>query len=164
MCGGRRYQLIAPELQEINATSHGSSTTSDRLRRLHIQIFAVTWLVYFAPYFTRQAFSAAKVGILGDPSHGLDDRTRDGDPRCDVSNRIRRRSVHLGDAGRSVWAAPGAAGWPGGIGGLGGLNGRDDGHRRVCVPHGGQRPSAVIGLGSPVQDHVRVLRGPFSGA
>jgi sugar phosphate permease len=45
-----------------------TSTALDRLRRWRIQIFAVTWLVYFALYFTRQAFSAAKVGILGDPS------------------------------------------------------------------------------------------------
>ncbi|OPX05543.1 MFS transporter [Mycobacterium sp. AT1] len=42
--------------------------TVDQLRRWRIQIFAATWIVYFAFYFTRQAFSAAKVGILGDPS------------------------------------------------------------------------------------------------
>lgn len=44
------------------------SATLDRLRRWRIQIFAITWLVYFSLYFTRQAFSAAKVGILGDPN------------------------------------------------------------------------------------------------
>lgn len=38
-----------------------------RFRRLRIQIFAITWLAYAGFYFTRQAFSVAKVGILDDP-------------------------------------------------------------------------------------------------
>ena len=47
---------------------HAPSKTIDQLRRWRIQIFAATWIVYFALYFTRQAYSAAKVGILEDPS------------------------------------------------------------------------------------------------
>ncbi|BDY28965.1 Membrane sensor protein UhpC [Mycolicibacterium mageritense] len=53
---------LSPDLQ------HSSIKPLDQLRRWRIQIFAVTWLVYFALYFTRQAFSTAKVGILDDPS------------------------------------------------------------------------------------------------
>lgn len=37
-------------------------------KRLRIKIFGITWLAYAAYYFTRQAFSAAKVGILADPT------------------------------------------------------------------------------------------------
>ncbi|WP_083933309.1 MFS transporter [Sciscionella marina] len=33
-----------------------------------VRIFLITWIAYAAYYFTRQAFSAAKVGILADPS------------------------------------------------------------------------------------------------
>ena len=47
---------------------HAPSEALDQLRRWRIQIFAATWIVYFAFYFTRQAYSAAKVGILDDPS------------------------------------------------------------------------------------------------
>lgn len=36
--------------------------------RWRLQIFGITWLAYAAFYFTRQAFSAAKVGILDDPA------------------------------------------------------------------------------------------------
>jgi MFS transporter, OPA family, glycerol-3-phosphate transporter len=32
------------------------------------QVFAITWLAYFAYYFTRKAFSVAKLGISEDPS------------------------------------------------------------------------------------------------
>lgn len=38
------------------------------LRRWQIQVFAVSWITYAAFYFPRSAFSAAKVGILDDPS------------------------------------------------------------------------------------------------
>lgn len=48
--------------------SSATASTAARMRSWRVQIFVVTWLVYFALYFTRQAFSAAKVGILGDPS------------------------------------------------------------------------------------------------
>ena len=36
-------------------------------KRWRIQIFAVTWIAYAGFYFTRQAFSVAKLGILEDP-------------------------------------------------------------------------------------------------
>ncbi|AQT82758.1 MFS transporter [Mycolicibacterium litorale] len=52
----------------MSSNSQQTVSTVDKLRRWRIQIFATTWLVYFAFYFTRQAYSAAKVGILGDPS------------------------------------------------------------------------------------------------
>ena len=52
-----------------NATT--SSTTTAAIiplyRRWRIQIFAVTWIAYAGFYFTRQAFSVAKLGILEDP-------------------------------------------------------------------------------------------------
>ncbi|OKH71907.1 MFS transporter [Mycobacterium sp. SWH-M3] len=38
-----------------------------RYQRWRIQIFAVTWIAYAGFYFTRQAFSVAKLGILEDP-------------------------------------------------------------------------------------------------
>ncbi|NLU84517.1 MFS transporter [Rhodococcus sp. HNM0569] len=38
-----------------------------RMRRWRIQIFAITWVAYAGFYFTRQAFSVAKLGILEDP-------------------------------------------------------------------------------------------------
>jgi sugar phosphate permease len=37
-----------------------------------MQIFAITWLAYAAFYFTRKAFSVAKLGIAEDPSFMLD--------------------------------------------------------------------------------------------
>jgi len=33
------------------------------MKRWRIQIFAITWLAYAAFYFTRKAFSVAKLGI-----------------------------------------------------------------------------------------------------
>ncbi|MDF2585716.1 MAG: transporter [Mycobacterium sp.] len=44
-----------------------SSSIVPRYRRWRIQIFAVTWIAYAGFYFTRQAFSVAKLGILEDP-------------------------------------------------------------------------------------------------
>ncbi|GAA5113177.1 MFS transporter [Pseudonocardia adelaidensis] len=38
------------------------------LRQWQVQVFAVSWITYAAFYFPRSAFSAAKVGILGDPA------------------------------------------------------------------------------------------------
>ena len=38
------------------------------LQRWRIQIFVITWLAYAAFYFTRKAFSVAKLGIAEDPS------------------------------------------------------------------------------------------------
>ena len=37
------------------------------LQRWRIQIFVITWLAYAAFYFTRKAFSVAKLGIAEDP-------------------------------------------------------------------------------------------------
>lgn len=42
-------------------------TKNPRYERWRIQIFAITWIVYAGFYFTRQAFSVAKLGILEDP-------------------------------------------------------------------------------------------------
>ena len=41
-------------------------------KRWRIQIFAITWLAYAAFYFTRKAFSVAKLGISEDPGFMLD--------------------------------------------------------------------------------------------
>ncbi|UVL05794.1 MFS transporter [Pseudomonas sp. B21-047] len=41
-------------------------------KRWRMQIFAITWLAYAAFYFTRKAFSVAKLGIAEDPSFILD--------------------------------------------------------------------------------------------
>jgi MFS transporter, OPA family, glycerol-3-phosphate transporter len=40
-------------------------------RRWRLRIFAITWIAYAGFYFTRQAFSVAKVGILDDPAVNL---------------------------------------------------------------------------------------------
>lgn len=42
------------------------------IKRWRVQIFAITWLAYAAFYFTRKAFSVAKLGIAEDPSFTLD--------------------------------------------------------------------------------------------
>jgi sugar phosphate permease len=42
------------------------------IKRWRVQIFAITWLAYAAFYFTRKAFSVAKLGIGDDPSFPLD--------------------------------------------------------------------------------------------
>ena len=42
------------------------------IKRWRVQIFAITWLAYAAFYFTRKAFSVAKLGIVDDPSFPLD--------------------------------------------------------------------------------------------
>ncbi|MGV0735250.1 MFS transporter [Mycobacterium syngnathidarum] len=44
-----------------------TDTTIPRYQRWRFQIFAVTWIAYAGFYFTRQAFSVAKLGILEDP-------------------------------------------------------------------------------------------------
>ena len=41
-------------------------------KRWRMQIFAITWLAYAAFYFTRKAFSVAKLGIAEDPGFMLD--------------------------------------------------------------------------------------------
>lgn len=50
-----------------HATSFKAPTPVRRYERWRIQIFAVTWIAYAGFYFTRQAFSVAKLGILEDP-------------------------------------------------------------------------------------------------
>ncbi|HEX7823377.1 MAG TPA: MFS transporter [Mycobacterium sp.] len=50
-----------------HATTSSPTTSTTRYRRWRIQIFAVTWIAYAGFYFTRQAFSVAKLGILDDP-------------------------------------------------------------------------------------------------
>ena len=42
------------------------------IKRWRVQIFAITWLAYAAFYFTRKAFSVAKLGIAEDPNFMLD--------------------------------------------------------------------------------------------
>ncbi|MBB3239581.1 sugar phosphate permease [Pseudomonas sp. Tn43] len=42
------------------------------IKRWRVQIFAITWLAYAAFYFTRKAFSVAKLGIAEDPTFTLD--------------------------------------------------------------------------------------------
>ncbi|AZE67927.1 Glycerol-3-phosphate transporter [Pseudomonas synxantha] len=42
------------------------------IKRWRVQIFAITWLAYAAFYFTRKAFSVAKLGIGDDPGFPLD--------------------------------------------------------------------------------------------
>ncbi|MGE7956064.1 MFS transporter [Pseudomonas sp. NPDC089530] len=42
------------------------------IKRWRVQIFVVTWLAYAAFYFTRKAFSVAKLGIADDPGFHLD--------------------------------------------------------------------------------------------
>ena len=42
------------------------------IKRWRVQIFAITWLAYAAFYFTRKAFSVAKLGIAEDPGFTLD--------------------------------------------------------------------------------------------
>jgi MFS transporter, OPA family, glycerol-3-phosphate transporter len=44
-----------------------SRTTNPAYERWRIRIFAITWIAYAGFYFTRQAFSVAKLGILEDP-------------------------------------------------------------------------------------------------
>lgn len=54
---------------------HGTATPRSSLasmQRWRWQIFAITWLAYAAFYFTRKAFSVAKLGIAEDPTFPLD--------------------------------------------------------------------------------------------
>ncbi|CAM3933051.1 MFS transporter [Tsukamurella ocularis] len=50
---------------ELETTT--ARTKNARYERWRFQIFGVTWLAYAGFYFTRQAFSVAKLGILEDP-------------------------------------------------------------------------------------------------
>lgn len=53
----------------------GSSPLQSGLHSLHRwrwQVFAITWVAYAAFYFTRKAFSVAKLGIVDDPSFELE--------------------------------------------------------------------------------------------
>ncbi len=57
-------------------TQHASGSSfrlfSSDIQRWRWQIFAITWLAYAAFYFTRKAFSVAKLGIGEDPDFALD--------------------------------------------------------------------------------------------
>ncbi|MCY1281183.1 Membrane sensor protein UhpC [compost metagenome] len=46
--------------------------SSNDIQRWRLQVFAITWLAYAAFYFTRKAFSVAKLGIADDASFELD--------------------------------------------------------------------------------------------
>lgn len=48
------------------------SSPVSSFQRWRLQIFAITWLAYAAFYFTRKAFSVAKLGIAEDPGFQLD--------------------------------------------------------------------------------------------
>jgi len=43
----------------------------DEYRRLRLRIFVIVWLSYAGFYFTRKAFSVAKIGMLGDATLGI---------------------------------------------------------------------------------------------
>ena len=45
------------------------------IKRWRVQIFAITWIAYAAFYFTRKAFSVAKLGIADDPDFELEKAT-----------------------------------------------------------------------------------------
>lgn len=51
----------------IELETTATRTKNPRYERWRYQIFGVTWLAYAGFYFTRQAFSVAKLGILEDP-------------------------------------------------------------------------------------------------
>ncbi|OLU33777.1 MFS transporter [Pseudomonas sp. PA15(2017)] len=51
---------------------HLHSTPAQRWR---VQIFLITWLAYASFYFTRKAFSVAKLGIVDDPAFALERAT-----------------------------------------------------------------------------------------
>ncbi len=58
----------------MNKHSNTTATVQPRgtIRRWRMQIFAITWLAYAGFYFTRKAFSVAKLGITEDPTFHLD--------------------------------------------------------------------------------------------
>lgn len=54
-----------------NATSP-LATGWKSLQRWRVQVFLITWVAYAAFYFTRKAFSVAKLGIGEDPDFMLE--------------------------------------------------------------------------------------------
>ncbi|WP_375740317.1 MFS transporter [Pseudomonas boanensis] len=56
----------------MNNTAGALASGWKSLQRWRVQIFLITWLAYAAFYFTRKAFSVAKLGIGEDPSFELD--------------------------------------------------------------------------------------------
>ena len=56
----------------MNNTAEALASGWKSLQRWRVQIFLITWLAYAAFYFTRKAFSVAKLGIGEDPSFELD--------------------------------------------------------------------------------------------
>ncbi|WP_044872328.1 MFS transporter [Pseudomonas sp. LFM046] len=59
----------------MNNNAGAFATGWKSLQRWRVQIFIITWLAYAAFYFTRKAFSVAKLGIGEDPSFELDKAT-----------------------------------------------------------------------------------------
>ncbi|MEL7937441.1 MFS transporter [Pseudomonas delhiensis] len=55
-----------------NPTGTAARAGKGSMQRWRVQIFAITWLAYAAFYFTRKAFSVAKLGIAEDTSFELD--------------------------------------------------------------------------------------------
>ncbi len=47
----------------LSKRSESMNQSLAAMKRWRIQIFAITWLAYAAFYFTRKAFSVAKLGI-----------------------------------------------------------------------------------------------------
>lgn len=56
----------------MNNTADALHSGWKSLQRWRVQIFLITWLAYAAFYFTRKAFSVAKLGIAEDPTFELD--------------------------------------------------------------------------------------------
>lgn len=56
----------------MNHSRSSSPFDFGSIKRWRLQIFAITWLAYAAFYFTRKAFSVAKLGIDDDPDFMLE--------------------------------------------------------------------------------------------
>ena len=126
------------------------------IKRWRVQIFAITWLAYAAFYFTRKAFSVAKLGIAEDPDvHAR--QNGHGQPRRHLPGRLRHRPIHLGHPRRPLR--------PKGRGArrLADFRGRGagDGQLRHLADlrhlHVDSRPGAVHRLVGAVQEHRQFL-------
>jgi len=51
------------------------SSLNRRYKHYRWQVFGITWLAYAGFYFTRKAFSVAKIGMLADPSVNISEQT-----------------------------------------------------------------------------------------
>ena len=134
------------------------SSPVSSFQRWRLQIFAITWLAYAAFYFTRKAFSVAKLGIAEDPGFQLDKMAMaDLDA---IYLAACRRPVHLGRAGRPLRPAHRGVRRPADL-----RTGRA-GHGHLRHPadlrhlHGGPGTGAVHRLVGAVQEHRQFLRHP----